>query len=120
MNIEKYKNAMLDLTELLETLEADTKAYYEKYAYYKELKWVYETEAIDKKAQGEFKNLKEVELYVINNLTEIKSELAKLETSLKTNQVKRSRLQHILEYEKTALLLSRSLEKEDQYIPDKG
>ena len=120
MNIEKYKNAMLDLTTLLTTLENDTKAYYEKYAYYKELKAVYEIEAMDKKAQGEFKNLKEVELFVINNLTEIKSELATLETSLKTNQVKRSRLSITLEYEKTSLLLERSLEKEDQYIPDKG
>jgi len=111
--IKWYKQAVLDLTACLEKLRDNTKAYLDKYAYYKELKNVYEKEAMDLKNKGQLKTLKDVELYVIGKTAEIKKEVVDLENTVKVLQLKERRLRIILEYEKTALLLGRSLEKED-------
>ena len=108
-----YKQAVLDLTACLEKLRDNTKDYLDKYAYYKELKNVYEKEAMDLKNKGQLKTLKDVELYVIGKTAEIKKEVVDLENTVKVLQLEERRLRIILEYEKTALLLGRSLEKED-------
>lgn len=117
-NLEKYQKAMLDLTELLTTLEKNTNDYYTKYNEYKQKKEIYEMDWMDKKNAWELKTLKDVDIYVAWKVSDIKNQVAELEVSLKTNQIKRSRLQYIMEYEKTACLMERSLEKEDKYIPN--
>ena len=111
--IKWYKQAVLDLTTCLKELRDKTKAYLDKYAYYKELKNVYEKEGLELKNKGKLKTLKDVDVYITGKTAEIKKEVVDLENDVKVLQLEERRLRVLLEYEKTALLLERSLEKED-------
>ena len=111
--IKWYKQAVLDLTTCLEQLRDKTKAYLDKYAYYKELKNLYEKEGLELKNRGKLKTLKDVDVYITGKTAEIKKEVVDLENSVKVLQLEERRLRILLEYEKTVLLLERSLEKED-------
>ena len=108
-----YKQAVLDLTACLKELRDKTKAYLDKYAYYKELKNVYEKEGLELKNKGQLKTLKDVDVYITGKTVWIKKEVVDLENTVKVLQLEEKRLKVLLEYEKTALLLGRSLEKED-------
>lgn len=113
-----YKEALIKLTDILTELSENTEKYYTAYNKYKQLKEVYEKEAMELKNKGELKTLKDVEIYTLWKVSGIKTEVAGLEATLKVLQIEREKQKYLLEFEKTTLLLERSLEKEDQYIPD--
>ena len=118
IKIANYKEALIRLTDILTELADSTEKYYTAYNKYKQLKEVYEKEAINLKNKWELKTLKDVEIYVLGKISWIKTEVAELEAKLKVLQIEREKQKHLLEFEKTKLLLKRSLEKEDQYLPN--